>query len=119
MAQQLRNVEETVAYNKLVADISFPLQVGVVNLKAGQGVLVSGSVIAETATGDHVLYDGTDGQTPHSVLIEDVDATTATAAHVYLSGVLNRKELVVGNSVAIGTIEDALRIRGIYLKDTF
>lgn len=119
MAQQLRNVEETVNYNKLVADISFPLQVGVVNLKAGQGVLVAGSVIAENATGEHLFYDGTDGQTPHSILVEDVDATTATTGQVYLSGVLNRKELVVGGSVAIGTIEDALRIRGIYLKDTF
>lgn len=118
MAQQLRNVEETVTYNKLVADIAFPLQVGVVTLKAGQGVLVAGSVIGVNETGEYVLFNGDENLKVHSVLLEDVDATTAAAVHVYLSGVLNRKELVTGDSAAIESIEDDLRMRGIYLKDT-
>ena len=121
MAQQLRNIEGNLEYNNLIADITFPVQSGIVKLKGGQGVLVAGSVIALDASNVGILSSATAGQTIHSVLTDDVDtgtsAETTINATVYLSGVLNRKELVVGGESNIAAQEDELRQRGIYLKD--
>lgn len=118
----LRSVESVAAYQKLVADISFPLQTGGIALKGGQGVLVAGSVIAKNADGKYVLASETAGLTAHSVLTDDVNtgesgATAEVVATVYLSGVLNRKALVFGGTATAATHEAALRTQGIYLKD--
>lgn len=118
----LRSFESVASYQKLVADISFPLQTGGIALKGGQGVLVAGSVIAKNTDDEFVLAAETASLTAHSVLTDDVDTgasgeATEVVATVYLSGVLNRKALVFGGTATAATHEAGLRTQGIYLKD--
>ena len=120
----MTNLRSTVEFkpDALIADVAFPVQTGGVNLKAGQGVLLRGTVVGKNADGKFV--PAVTGSTPvvaHGVLADDVDtggegeAADVTAV-VYTSGSFNRAALFFGGEDNAEAHKDILRTKGIYLK---
>ncbi|WP_313891130.1 head decoration protein [Psychrobacillus sp.] len=124
MAQQLRNLAGTFDYDNLIPDTSFPVQVGIVAVVAGQENLLRGTVLGKDAEGKYAVANKT--ATPAitgTVILTDTVATgsgsgTAINAQVYVSGAFNRSALILGGTDTITDHEETLKINGIYLKST-
>lgn len=106
--------------DNLIADTSFPVQVGIVAVAANQGTLLKGSVLGKNASGEYVLANKS-SETPinGSVILTDdlvTDETDAVNAQVYVSGSFNRKALIFGGTDTVAQHEDNLKTNGIYLK---
>lgn len=106
--------------NNLIADTSFPVQVGIVPVAANQGTLLKGSVLGKKENGEYVLADKS-AATPISgsvILTDDLvtETTTAVNSQVYVSGSFNRKALIFGGTDTVDLHEDNLKSNGIYLK---
>lgn len=105
--------------DNLIADTSFPVQVGIVKVAADQGTLLRGSVLGKSDSGEYVLANSK-GETPvlGSVILTDdlVTKDTAVNTQVYLSGPFNRNALIVSESDTVAAHEENLKINGIYLK---
>lgn len=124
MPRQLREQVGELNYENLIADTTFPVQKGTVILKAGQGMLQTGSVIGLDASKIGHLLDGTKVTKPYAVLTDSIDTGLSVdgenaAATVYLSGVLNSSALIFGGSEVVASHEPTLRTLGIYLKQIF
>lgn len=106
--------------DNLIADTSFPVQVGIVSVAANQGTLLKGSVLGKNAVGQYVLANSTATEpiTGSVVLTDDLitDPAVAVNAQVYISGSLNRKVLIFGGTDTVEKHEENLKINGIYLK---
>lgn len=106
--------------DNLIADTSFPVQVGIVAVAANQGTLLKGSVLGKNASGEYVLADksATTPITGSVILTDDLitDASSAVNAQVYLSGPFNRKALIFGGADTVDLHEENLKTNGIYLK---
>ena len=117
----------SVAYDGLIAGATHPIDHKSVVLKAGQGVLKRGSVLAVADDDLAVLVDSskTDGsQNADSILIADIDtggedATENIVAVAYKSGgPFKRQALIFGGVDTADKHEGRLRELGIYLTDT-
>lgn len=110
-------------YDNLFAGTSVPVNIKSIKLKAGQGILVRGTVVGiETTSGLAVVTTSskTDGtQVADSILTDTVDTgtTDAVVATAYSSGLFNRNALIVGAADTVEKHETQLRELGIYLKD--
>ena len=106
-------------YNPIIADTSFPLQTATVAVKANQGVLLAGSVLGKTDTGEVVFVGGATAATAEFILTDDLDTETTDAtvnAVVYVSGAFIRSNLVVDGAGTIDDHEADLKKNGLYLK---
>lgn len=106
-------------YNPIIADTSFPLQTATVAVKANQDVLLAGSVLGKSATGDILLVGGTTAAEAEFILADDLDTTTTDAtvnAVVYVSGAFIRSNLVIDGAGSIDDHEADLKKNGLYLK---
>jgi hypothetical protein len=91
-----------------------------VTISAGQGLLKRGTVMGRiTASGNYIvsLSAASDGsQVPVAILADDVDATAATSAGVYMTGEFNSLALTLGAGWTVATVTNALRAFGIFVK---
>lgn len=123
--------------DSLIAGNSFPILKEGIGLKAGQGVLKRGTLIARGsdkagyAAGTVVTVEEGDGEskktydlemTLFGILTDDVDTgTDKTADNIpavtYQSGEFNREAITVaGENADIGSYEEALKGINIYLR---
>lgn len=112
--------------DNLFYDTKHPADVKAVTLKAGQGVLKRGTVVAVvTASKLAVPVDSTktDGnELADSILTDTVDTGAAGASAnvvttAYRSGSFNRDALIFGGTDTADKHETRLRTLGIYLKE--
>lgn len=108
--------------DKLIAGNAISILTEGVTLKAGQGVLLRGSVIGiETATGKGVLCDANaaDGSKVAKYILaeESIDTTSGDviATH-YKSGIFNKSALIFGTNGAPTTLATDLRVVNIHLQ---
>ena len=86
-----------------------------VTVAAGQGVLKRGTVVALDGGEAKIMSSGL---TPHGILCNDVDATGAAAAEVYVAGCFNKGALIVADGYTLADADiKALRDGGIYLEN--
>lgn len=120
----------TMEYDGLIYDGRHPVDVKTVKIRAGQGELARGTVLAlSTGTGGDnamVILGTTAGQnetlTPNCILAEPVDtgdeAGDALIGVAYRSGHFNRNKLIVKENYTFSAAdEEELRKGGIYLSD--
>jgi hypothetical protein len=107
----------------LAGDNVGPVTEGRVTVLSGQN-LVRGTLLGRiTASGKYVksLSASSDGsQVPAAILANDTDASAADVGHVliYTSGEFNERRVIFGTAHTADTTRDALRARGIHLKDS-
>jgi len=115
----LRSTSEYVPDN-LIADVSFPVQVGSVKLAGGQGNLLRGTVVGKNPAGLFVVTDSAKNISADAVLTDDIDTglegADAIVTTAYISGAINRDALIFGGSDKPEQHEETLRMKGIYLK---
>lgn len=140
MSTLLNKDEYTVDYDKLISSGKHPVDVTVVNVESGQGVLRRGTVLshvvvqaveAQEAVGNTPAVEAVDGFDGYRVLgtnmedakyviAEDVD-TTSTSGNsipvtVYKSGGFNASALIAEPGYTIPTsVYETLRTVGIYI----
>ena len=106
--------------DNLIADVSFPVQVGSVKLAGGQGNLLRGTVVGKNPTGLFVMADSAQNITADAILTDDIDTGVEDSGDVvttaYVSGPFNRNALIFGGSDESEKHEETLRTKGIYLK---
>lgn len=112
--------------DNLFYDTKHPVDVKAVTLKAGQGILKRGTVVAViTASGLAVAVDSTktDGsELADAILTDTIDTGSAGASEnvvttAYRSGSFNRDALTFGGTDTAAKHETRLRTLGIYLKE--
>lgn len=108
--------------NNLIYDTSFPIQTGSVKLKAGQGLLLQGTIIGKDSDGEY-LVASTTATTPilaDAILTDDVDTGSESGksvfAETYISGSFNSDALLTDGTDKVSVHYDVLRTKGIYLK---
>lgn len=101
--------------DKLIANIHVKTLTQSVTVAASQGVLQRGTVLALDGTEAKIMATGL---TPHGVLCDDVDATEAAVAEVYVTGCFNKGALIVADGYDL-TAADVLALRngGIFLEN--
>lgn len=102
-------LEQKVNFDNLV--IGGIAHVGTLTLAAEQGELKKGTIL--TAAGKKAVT----GDTPYGILAEDVDATAAVVAEVFLDGTFAREtvEAATGFKLAAADVA-ALRDANIYVE---
>lgn len=115
-------VDETIGsveYDNLIYGSYPPVETFSVELKAGQGVLKRGSLLAVGADNLELISSTTTGKA-NCVLAEDVDTGSSDSVRgiAYRTGHFNANNLIVGEEYTI-TAEDkeSLRSVGILLSD--
>ncbi len=101
--------EQKLDYDNLV--IGGTVHVGTLTLAAAQGELKKGTIL--TAAGKKAVT----GDTPYGILADDVDATKAVVAEVFLDGTFAREKVeeATGFTLAAADIA-ALRDVNIYVE---
>lgn len=114
-----------ISFDNLIAgDNVGPVTEGRITIVSGAGVLLRGTLLGKITTGGKYatsLSASSDGsQTPVAILANDVDATAADVTNVlvYTSGEFNERAIIFGTAHTAATTRDALRARGIHLKDS-
>ena len=106
----------TVEYDGLIVDINPPADVYAVKIKAGQGALKRGSVLALETDGTLSLMNT--GGKANCILAEDVDATNAANALAYRTGHFASNKLIVKEAYTLSAADkEALREVGILISD--
>ena len=107
----------TVGSDNLIHAVYPPAEVFSVQLKAGQGILERGALLATGEDGMELISATTTGKA-NAVLAEAVDTNASENAIAYRTGHFNANSLIVANGYEI-TAEDkeALRVAGILLSD--
>lgn len=131
MPDLLNKDEYTVSYDELITG-KHPIDVTVVNVESGQGVIKRGTVLSHVVVqavdnnpavkafdGYRVL--GTDKTDAKYIVAEDVDTTTTLGSNipvtVYKSGGFNAKALIADTSYTIPTsVYETLRTVGIFIN---
>ncbi|MEA0565320.1 head decoration protein [Lysinibacillus irui] len=110
--------------NNLIYDTSFPLQTGSAKLKAGQGLLLQGTIIGKDNAGEYVVASTT-ATTPivaDAILADDIDTGSepgiSVFAETYISGTFNSDALLTDGTDKVSVHYDVLRTKGIYLKNS-
>lgn len=102
--------------DNLVASGSIRMLTQGVTLASGQGILKRGTVVALSGGKGKIMNTGL---TPHGVLCDDVDTTSADVlAEVYVTGCFNKAALIVASGYEL-TAENAktLRDAGIFFEN--
>ena len=103
------------APDNLVADIHVKQVTGSGTIVAGAGALKRGTVMA---LADGKLSVMKSGATPYGILTDDVDATEATVAEVYLTGKFNANALIVAAGYTLTAADiKVLRDGGIFIEN--
>lgn len=129
MAKTLNETIGTLEYDSLIFDGKHPIDVKTVKIRAGQGTLLRGTVLAlsEGTGGDGAMAilgtaAGTDETlTANCILADDIDTGAETGEAVvgtaYRSGHFTRQKLIVKDGYTLtAKDEEALRNGGIYLS---
>jgi hypothetical protein len=94
-------------------------------LRAGQGIVVAGTVLAKRISDGQLVRCGvatTDGQNiPYAIQCGDVDTTSgaATGQRPMAAGIVNGSKLVFGGADTLATHYNGLRNIGIIARDFF
>lgn len=125
MAQLLTSTAYEVKPDSLIQDAKHPIDVNVVSVATGSGILRRGTVLSLTSENKYVVTGSalTGGVTAKAncVVCDDVDTAVTigntVAVPVYISGSLNRNALTVADSYTLtqADIED-LRNAGIFIS---
>ena len=118
----------TLEYDGLIYDGRHPVDVKTVKIRAGQGELVRGTVLALSTGGDGAMVilgttaGGNETLTPDCILAEPVDtggeAGDPVIGVAYRSGHFTRQKLIVKESYTLSASDEAeLRKGGIYLSN--
>lgn len=119
-----KRLDENLGYvgpDNLIADMYPPADVFSVKVKAGQGTLGRGSLLALMDSGMELIATATTGKA-NAVLAEAVDTGTeagvAVTAIAYRTGHFNTNSLIVAEGYEITAADkEALRTAGILLSD--
>ena len=99
---------------QVLADVEHKPVILTKNLKAGQGILEAGSIIAKDGQGKLVLYDPTkDTHQIIGVLASQVDTDRQTLANVIVHGVVLKKVLKAKSQINDAVL-DALEAKTIW-----
>lgn len=109
----------TMKYDGLIYDGKFPVDTTTVKLRAGQGILLRGTILCTSTDGNAVILGTTavEGEAliPSSILADDVDTGTSLIAEAYRTGHFAREKLI--SKVAVTeVIENQLRLYGILIS---
>ena len=117
MDARVKKVGE-IAQDNLIASAFPPADVTGIEIAAGQGKLVRGTVLAQSDNGCVVLSAATTGKAAY-ILTDDVDATEeAVSTTGYRTGNFNTAALVMREGYELTAADrDALRKYGIVLND--
>lgn len=110
---------ESVGYDNLIAGVYPPTEVFSVKLKAGQGVLKRGTILAEGDSGLEFMGESNTGKA-NAVLAEDVDTGSdeAVVGIAYRTGHFNANALITEDGYQITAADkETLRRAGILLSD--
>jgi len=123
----LNQTSYEVVPDKLIIDSKHPLDVKTVKIKTNQGIVKRGTILSLVSpTNEYVVYGSTlqEGETSKAncVVSDEVDTTstgTDVVVTVYISGNLNRNELIVkeGATLSAASIEE-LRASGIFVTSS-
>ena len=117
MAKRLDETLGTVGYDNLINGLTPGAEVFSVQIKAGQGVLERGTLLAATDGGMVKVSAATTGKA-NAVLAETVDATEAVTGIAYRTGHFNANALIVADGYEITAADkEALRVAGILISD--
>ncbi len=123
MARVLNETIAEMEYDQLLKGGVHPVDTFGIDLKAGQGVLERGTVLAPSSTGPMVILGTSTTGDANCILCEDVDTGTSTSADpiptvAYSAGEFLLNRLIVDDGYDL-TDEDVenLRIRNIVLYD--
>lgn len=109
----------TVGFDNLINGLNPPAEVFSVQVKAGQGVLKRGTLLA-TAEGGMVMISADTTGKANAVLAEAVDTGAGDAVHAiaYRTGHFNTNGLIVADGYEITAADkEALRVAGILISD--
>ena len=109
----------SVGYDNLINGLTPGAEVFSVSVKAGQGVLARGTLLATGADGLEKISAATTGKA-NAVLAEAVDTGNGEAVHAiaYRTGHFNANKLIVADGYEITAADkEALRIAGILISD--
>ena len=119
MAKRLDETLGAVGYDNLFNGITPGAEVFSVQIKAGQGVLERGTLLA-TADGGMVMIDSATTGKANAVLAETVDTGSGAAVTgiAYRTGHFNANKLIVADGYEITAADkEALRVAGILISD--
>lgn len=106
-----------IGQDNLIAGAFPPAEVTGIKIKAGEGQLSRGTVLAESDGECVALSEATKGKAAY-ILTDDVDATEAVGTTGYRTGNFNTKALITKDSYELAAEDrDALRKYGIVLND--
>lgn len=121
MSKRLDENLGAVGFDNLINGANPPAEPFSVKVKANQGILKRGSLLATSETeGELELISGTTTGKANAVLAEDVDTGTeeAVVATAYRTGHFNANTLIVKDEYEITAADkEALRSVGILLSD--
>ena len=114
MAIYNEKIGEMTADN-LIAKTDIQTKVQGVTLAAAQGTVKRGTVVALDGDEAKVMASGL---TAHGIICDDVDATEATVAEVYVTGCFNKAALIVSEGYELTAADiAALRNGGIFVEN--
>lgn len=114
MALYNEKIGEMTADN-LIAKTDIPTKVQSVTVAAAQGEIKRGAVVALDGDTAKVMASG---MTPHGIICDDIDATEATVAEVYVTGCFNKAALIVAEGYALTATDiAAMRNGGIFVEN--
>jgi len=119
MAEMLNEKIGEMTYDNLIASVYPEADVFTVTLKAGQGTLKRGTLLAAGDDGMEMISKSTTGKA-NAVLCDpvDTDGDTAVNAVAYRTGHFNKNMLIVADGYTITDADkEALRVAGIMLSD--
>ena len=117
MRKELVSVLGTSSADNLIAKLTPTAETFGIKVKAGEGELARGTVLAATSAGTYEVLGKTTGAVASCVLADPVDAS-GEAAVAYRSGNFNRAALTVASGYTMTAAdEDNLRKYDIILTD--
>ena len=115
--RELMNKAGEIGQENLIAGAFPPAGITGIKIKAGEGQLLRGTVLAETEDGCVALSEATKGKAAY-ILTDDVDATEEVGTTGYRTGTFNTKALITKDGYELAAEDrDALRKYGIVLND--
>ena len=120
MNRELVRVIRTTGQDNLIAKLTPAAETFGIKVKAGEGELARGTVLAVTSAGTYEMLGKTTGAVASCVLADPVDAggTSAVTAVAYRSGNFNRAALIAKSGYTMTAAdEDNLRKYDIILTD--
>lgn len=124
---EILNQSHEMRYDNLVVSSKHDLDVKIVNVASGQGVLKRGTVLAVTSESTYVVcgseLDDNVTATANCIVSDSVDTGTETGFEVpvvvYISGNVNVNALIVADGYELSdTDKETLRNAGLFLSSS-